>query len=71
MIARDPTAWQGHNRNQITTKDSKKSNTCNHRGHRGTRRRFENQKQKRRKEQEENTGGHEVKRGKGRANGKK
>src|SRR5579864_11241 len=34
-----------HNQKQITTKYTKKSNTCNHRGHRGTQRKFGNQEQ--------------------------
>src|SRR5579864_464472 len=30
----------GNNRNLVTTKGTKKSNTCNHRGHRGTQRKL-------------------------------
>src|SRR5579862_2610260 len=53
-------------RSRITTKGTKKSNTCNHRGHKGTRRKFENQKQEPRKEHGGKIRGHEERWGRAR-----
>src|SRR5579864_1302751 len=58
-------------RSRITTKGTKKSNTSNHRGHKGTRRKFENQKQEPRKEHGGKNPRPRRKMGKGKANRKR